>query len=156
LECAKNLKNSFAKVGAYSSEQKFIRSDPDGVIQWISGEAEAFDKILSDQGDFCAFASARGAISILEKVGSDHAKDVVQPEFVILADNIKNLSASLLSGKFYSKVWMKGGREIVDEDIRKNEKESHDAQEEAKRAEEAAERARLIGTSDVIYLHELF
>jgi hypothetical protein len=29
-------------------------------------------------------------------------------------------------------VWMKGGREIADEAIRKNEKESHDAQEEAK------------------------
>jgi hypothetical protein len=42
---------------------------------------------------------------------------------------------------------MKGGREIADEAIRKNEKESHDAQEEDKRAEEAAERARLIGTS---------
>jgi predicted nuclease with TOPRIM domain len=32
LECAKNLKNSFAKVGAYSSEQRFIRGDPDGVV----------------------------------------------------------------------------------------------------------------------------
>ena len=32
LECAKNLKNKFAKVRAYSSEQKFIRGDPDGVI----------------------------------------------------------------------------------------------------------------------------
>jgi septation ring formation regulator EzrA len=32
LECAKKLKNSFAKVGAYSSEQKFIRGDPEGVI----------------------------------------------------------------------------------------------------------------------------
>jgi hypothetical protein len=41
---------------------------------------------------------------------------------------------------------MKGGREIADEAIRKNEKESHDAQEEAKQAEEAAEHARLIGT----------
>jgi hypothetical protein len=41
---------------------------------------------------------------------------------------------------------MKGDCEIVDEAIRKNEKGSHDAQEEAKRAEEAAERARLIGT----------
>jgi hypothetical protein len=29
-------------------------------------------------------------------------------------------------------VWMKGGREIADEAIRKIEKESHDAQEEAK------------------------
>jgi hypothetical protein len=68
LEFTKNLKNCFAKVGAYSSEQKFIRGDPDGVIQWISGEAEAFDKILSDRGDFCAFADAHGVLSILEKV----------------------------------------------------------------------------------------
>jgi predicted RNase H-like nuclease (RuvC/YqgF family) len=32
LACAKSLKNSFAKVGEYSSEQNFIRGDPDGVI----------------------------------------------------------------------------------------------------------------------------
>jgi hypothetical protein len=50
-----------------------------------------------------------------------------------------------MGGKFYSNVWMKGGREVADEAISKNEKESHDAGEEAKRAEEAAERARRIG-----------
>jgi predicted nuclease with TOPRIM domain len=32
LECAKTLKNSFTKEGAYSSEQKFIHDDPDGVV----------------------------------------------------------------------------------------------------------------------------
>jgi hypothetical protein len=48
LDCAKKLKDSFARVGAYSSEQKFNRGDPDGVVQWVSGEAEAFDEILSD------------------------------------------------------------------------------------------------------------
>jgi predicted nuclease with TOPRIM domain len=42
LDCAKKLKDSFAKVGAYSSEQKFIRGDPKGVIQWIGEEVEAF------------------------------------------------------------------------------------------------------------------
>jgi hypothetical protein len=63
-------------------------------------------------------------------------------------DDTKDLSteASTLSGKFYCDVWMKGGREMADVVIRKNEKESHDAQEEAKRAEEAAERAKLLGT----------
>jgi hypothetical protein len=35
--------------------------------------------------------------------------------------------ATLMGGKFYSNVWMKGGREIADEAIKKNEKESHDA-----------------------------
>jgi hypothetical protein len=32
LECARKLKDNFARVGAFSSEKKFIRDDPDGVI----------------------------------------------------------------------------------------------------------------------------
>ena len=48
LDCVKKLKTSFSKVGAYSSEENFIRGDPVGVIEWISGEAEAFEEILSD------------------------------------------------------------------------------------------------------------
>jgi Ribonuclease G/E len=43
LDCVKKLKTSFAKVGAYSSEQNFIRGDPEGIVEWISGEAEAFE-----------------------------------------------------------------------------------------------------------------
>jgi hypothetical protein len=34
---------------------------------------------------------------------------------------------------------MKGGREMADEAIKKNEKESHDSREEAKRVEEATD-----------------
>jgi hypothetical protein len=51
----KNLKNSFAKVGAYSSEENIIRGNTEGVIEWISGEAEAFEEILNDRRDICAF-----------------------------------------------------------------------------------------------------
>jgi hypothetical protein len=72
LDCAKKLKDSFAKVGAYSSEQKFIRGDPEGVIQCIGKEDEAFEEILSDRGDFCAFAGARGVAAVLEKTGCEH------------------------------------------------------------------------------------
>ena len=50
-----------------------------------------------------------------------------------------------MGGKFYSDVWVNGGRELASEIIKKNEKESYDAREEAKRAEEGAERARRIG-----------
>jgi hypothetical protein len=147
LDCAKKLKDSFAKVGAYSSERKFIRGDPEGIIEWIGEEAEAFDEILSDRGDFCAFASARGVAAILEKTGCDHVKAAAQVETVFSIDNTKGPSAkaTLMGGKFYSNVGMKGGREIADKAIKKNEKESHDAREEAKRAEEATEQARHIG-----------
>jgi chromosome segregation ATPase len=68
LDCAKKLKDSFAKVGAYSSEQKIIRGDPEVIIEWIGKEAEAFDEILSDHGDFCPFTGARGVAAILEKI----------------------------------------------------------------------------------------
>jgi hypothetical protein len=67
LDCAKKLKDSFAKVGAYSLEQNFIRGDPEGVIEWIGEEGEAFEEIISDRGDFCAVAGARGVVAILEK-----------------------------------------------------------------------------------------
>ena len=127
MECTKNLKNNFSKDGAFSSKQKFIYGDPDGVIQWINGTTEAFEEILSDRGDFCAFASARGVVSVLEKVDCDYAKVVVQPDFAFSAHDVRNPSAeaTTLGGKFYSEVWMKGGREIADEAIRKNEKESY-------------------------------
>jgi hypothetical protein len=90
-------------------------------------------------------------MSILEKVGCEHAKTVVQPGFSLSANDIEIplTEAATLSGKFYSEVWLKGGREIADEAIRKNKKESHDALEEARKTEEAAERVRLIGISTV-------
>jgi hypothetical protein len=124
LDCAKKLKDNFAKVGAYSSEQKFIRGDPEGVIEWIGEEGEAFKEILSDRGDFCAFAGARGVAAILEKTGCEHVKAATQAEAVFSIDNMKEPSAeaTLIGGKFYSDVWMRGGHEIADEAIKKNEK----------------------------------
>jgi hypothetical protein len=147
MECAKKLKDSFAKVGAYSLEQKFIRGDPEGVIQWIGEDVEDFEEILSDRVDFCASASARGVAIILEKTGCEHVNAAAQTEAIFSVDDTKEPStdASLMGGKFYSDVWMKGGRELADESIKKSEKESHDAREEAKQAEEAAERAMIIG-----------
>jgi molecular chaperone GrpE (heat shock protein) len=65
LDCVKNLKNSFAKVGAYSSEENFVRGDSEGIIEWISGEAKAFEEILNDRGDICAFSDTRGIAAIL-------------------------------------------------------------------------------------------
>jgi hypothetical protein len=109
LDCAKKWKDSFAKVGAYSSEQKFIRGDPKGVIEWISEEGEAFEEILSDRGDFCAFTCARGIAAILEKTGCEHVKAAAQTETVFSIDGMKEplAEATLMGRKFYSNVWMK-------------------------------------------------
>jgi hypothetical protein len=95
-------------------------------------------------------------LSILEKVGCDHTKVVAQPDFAFSADDVRNPSAeaTTLGGKFYSEVWLKGDREITDEAIKKNEKESLDALEEAKRVEEAVERARLIGIPFITQLRK--
>jgi hypothetical protein len=147
VDCAKRLKDSFAKVGAFSSEQKFIRGDLEGVIQWIGEEVEAFEEILSNRGDFCAFAGAQGVAAVLEKTGCEHVKAAAQAEAIFSVDDMKEplTEATLMGGKFYSDIWMKGDREKADEAIKKSEKESHDAQVEAKEAEEAVERALIIG-----------
>ena len=105
------MKTSFAKVGAYSSEENFIRGDPEGVIDWISGEAEAFEEILSDRGDIFAFAGARGVAAILKMAGCDHVKVAAQTEAAFSTDDTKDPSAeaTLVGGKFYSDVWVNGG-----------------------------------------------
>jgi hypothetical protein len=86
------------------------------------GEAEDFEEILSDRGDFCAFAGARGAVSFLEKVRCEHEKTVTQSGFSLSTNDIKNPSADATAlGKiFYSEVWLKGAREKADEAIRRN------------------------------------
>jgi hypothetical protein len=143
----KKLKTSFAKVGAYSAEENFIRGDPEGVVEWISGEAEAFKDFLSDHRDVCAFFGAWGISAILEKAGCDHVKAKAQVEAAFSIDDTKDPSAeaTLMGGKFYNDVWVNGGRELAHEIIKKSEKDIHDTRVEAKRDEEAAERERRIG-----------
>jgi hypothetical protein len=72
----KKIKASFAKMGAYSAEENFVRGNPEGVVEWISGEAEIFEEILSDRGDVCVFSGARGISTMLEKAGCDHIKAI--------------------------------------------------------------------------------
>jgi hypothetical protein len=105
--------------------------------------------LISDHGDFCAFAGAQGVAAVLEKTGYEHVKVAAKAEVTFSIDDTREPSAeaTLMGGKFYSNVWMKGGREIADKEIKKNEKESHDARVEAREAEEAVERALIIGTS---------
>jgi hypothetical protein len=62
IECVKKIKSSFASVGAFSSEENFTRGNPEGPIEWISNEDEAFEEILNSRGDICAFSGARGLL----------------------------------------------------------------------------------------------
>ena len=115
-------------MGAYSSEDNFIRGDPEGVIEWISGEAEAFEEILSDRGDVYAFSSARGVVAILEKAGCEHVKTLAQAEAALFVDDTKDPSAeaSLMGGKIFTDIWANGGREMAHEIMKKSEKDIHD------------------------------
>jgi hypothetical protein len=147
LDCVKKIKASFTNVGAYSTEENFIRGDPKGVIEWISGEAETFEEILSDRGDVCAFSGARGISAILEKAGCDHIKTMAQTEAPFSINDTKDptAEATLMGGKFFNDVGVNGGREMAHEIIKKSEKDTHDARAEARRVEEAAEREKHIG-----------
>jgi hypothetical protein len=102
----RKIKTSFADVGAYSSEDNFVRGDPEGPIEWISGEADAFEEILNGRGDVCAFSGARGVAAILEKIGCEHVKSLAQTEAALSIEDTKDPSAeaSLIGGKFFTDI----------------------------------------------------
>ena len=147
IECVGKIKTSFTNVGAYSSEDNFIRGDPEGPIEWISSEAEAFEEVLSGRGDICAFSGARGVAAILEKPGCEHVKTLAQAEAAFSIDDTKDPSteASLIGGKFFTDIWENGGQGMAHEIIKKSEKDTHDTREATKTAEKAAELERRIG-----------
>jgi hypothetical protein len=91
LSYVEKIKASFANVDAYSNEDNFIRGNPKGVIEWISGEAEAFEEILSDRGDVCAFSGARGISAFLENAGCDHIKTMAHAEAAFSTDVTRTL-----------------------------------------------------------------
>ena len=141
IECVKKLKASFARVGAFSSEENFIRGNPEGPIEWIDHEAEAFEEILNSRGDICAFSGARGIATILEKKGCEHVKILAQSETALSFDDSKDPSAeaSIIGGKFFTDIWDNGGREMAGDIIQRSEKGIHDAREVAKAAEKSTE-----------------
>jgi hypothetical protein len=102
----KKIKASFANVGAYSTEENFIRGDTEGVIEWISGEAETFEEILSDRGDVYAFSGARRISAILEKARCDRIKTMAQTEAVFSINDTKDPSAetTLMGEKFFNDI----------------------------------------------------
>jgi hypothetical protein len=147
MKFVETIRTSFASVGAYSNEGNFVLGDPEGPIDWISGEAEAFEEILSGRGGICAFSGARGIAAILERRGCEHVKSLVQTEAALSIEGIKDPSAkaSLVGGKFFTDIWENGGREMAQEIIRKSEKGIHDAREIAKAAEKSADLKRRTG-----------
>jgi hypothetical protein len=147
VACVQKIKTSFANIGAYSNEDNFVLGDPEGPIEWINGEAEAFEEVLNGRGDVCAFSGARGIAAILEMAGCEHVKILAQAEAAFSIDDTKDPSAeaSLVGGKFFTDIWENGGRGIAHEIIKKSEKDTHDTREATKADEKAAKLERRIG-----------
>ena len=149
VECVNKIKSSFASVGAFSSEENFSRGNPEGPLEWISHEAEAFEEILNSRGDICAFSGARGIASVLEKKGCGHVKFLAQSEATLSSEDIKDPSAeaSAVGGKFFTDIWNDGGRGMAREIIERSEKGIHDARRVADAAERSREPERQLGTN---------
>jgi hypothetical protein len=60
LDYAKKLKDSFAKVGAYSSEQKFIRGDPKELSNGLVKKVKLLMRSLATTKFFVLFPVPEG------------------------------------------------------------------------------------------------
>jgi hypothetical protein len=147
VACVQKIKTSFANIDTYSNEDNFVLGDPEGPIEWINGEAEVFEEVLSGRGDVCAFSGARGIAAILEKAGCEHVKILAQAEAAFSIEDTKDPSAeaSMVGRKFFTDIWENGGRGMAHEIIKKSEKDTHDAREVSKAAEKTTDLERRIG-----------
>lgn len=104
----------FINIGAFSSEGEFVCGDAVKAVKWIECEVEAFDEVLTSQGDFCSCVSAWRTVSLLEKVGCDHVKSVIPPDFKVSVSDINDPSAEAveLGRKFYADIWLTGGTKM--------------------------------------------
>jgi hypothetical protein len=115
MECVKKIKTNFANVGAYSNEDNFIRGDPEGVIEWIISEVEAFEEILSDRGDVCAFSGARELQPSWRRGVANMLKPWPRPKLPFLLTTRRTLRPKqvywatnflLISGKMAAEGWL--------------------------------------------------
>jgi hypothetical protein len=135
-------------VLAHSRARKTSQGgNPEGPIEWINHEAEAFEEILNSRGDICAFSGARGIATILERKGCEHVKALAQSKAALSSEDIKDPSAeaSMAGGKFFTDIWDNGGREMAQEIIQKSEKGIHDARKVTEAVEKSAEPEGRIG-----------
>jgi hypothetical protein len=116
IGCVKKIKSSFASVGAFSSEENFSRGNPEGPMEWVSHEAEAFEEILNSRGDICAFSGARGVATVLERMGCEHVKSLAQSELPCPPKTSKTprpkqawlaVNSLLISGTMAAEKWRK-------------------------------------------------
>jgi hypothetical protein len=71
MQCSIKFKNTFAKVGVFSTDQNFIRGDPEGVIKWIECEVEAFHEVLTSRGYFLPLWVPEGLCRCLRRMATN-------------------------------------------------------------------------------------
>jgi hypothetical protein len=74
-------------------------------------------------------------------------KTLAQAEAALFIDDTKDPSAeaSLVGGRFFTDIWENGDRGMAHEIIKKSEKDTRDAREATKAAEQVVELERQIG-----------
>jgi hypothetical protein len=53
--------------------------------------------VLIGRGKFCECVGAQGAVSLLEKAGCDHAKVVIQLDFAVSTNDVKEPSTEAIA-----------------------------------------------------------
>jgi hypothetical protein len=63
MDCCNKLKNNFAKVGAFSTKQNFIRGDPDGLSDGSVAKPKLLMKFLAIEEIFCLHQRLRSHLT---------------------------------------------------------------------------------------------
>jgi uncharacterized membrane protein YheB (UPF0754 family) len=79
--CVQRLKYVFHSIGASSDKFTPSAENLPSTLEYIEGEVDALDEVISGHADFCALLASRGIATAFLKAGCTHEKIVNRPNF---------------------------------------------------------------------------
>jgi hypothetical protein len=89
---------TFSSIEASSRENNLSDGDLEDLMRWVLSETSAYKSALSAREDYCAWIDARSTTSFLMKVGCNHLKICIDPNFRVSVDTSEDQSSRLQSG----------------------------------------------------------
>jgi hypothetical protein len=118
--CMQRLRGVFHSVGASSSKFTPSAENLPRTLEYIKGEVDALDEVISGHADFCALVASQGTAAAFLKAGCTHGNIVNRPNFSLSASDLIDIPslARSIGNRFMTQIWVSGGRKMAGDEAR--------------------------------------
>jgi hypothetical protein len=118
--CVQRLKDVFRSIGASSDKFTPPAENLPSTLEYIEGEVDALDEVITGHADFCALLAYRGTATAFLKASCTHWKIVNRPNFSLSPADLVDIPslARSIGNRFMTQIWINGGRKMAGDEAR--------------------------------------